>query len=282
MQWKAEGQNPRKANEAVNLVLEFSGEGNLGLISAPDISWPADLEVFDPDIQDRIRTTVEGQRGKRTFTYLIIPRAEGEFELGLPDLSYFDHALDRHQRLSVPPSTLVVEGNAQEDSPAFGFNSKSDVTILTRDVRFIRTETELRPLTSRFFGGPLHMLFGSCLPWACCWPSRPTDGKEQGERNPKQARTKAATAQLKRTLSEAKKGEGLDDLGRAVHEYLQAELDLQQSSAGRDAYALSLEQRGMSPLREEWLSIVDAVDRGTFCSRVRQSPAIWRTGSTRR
>ena len=128
---------------------------------------------------------MEGQRGKvRTFTYLIIPRAEGEFELGLPDLSYFDHALDRHQRLSVPPSTLVVEGNAQEDSPAFGFNSKSDVTILTRDVRFIRTETELRPLTSRFFGGPLHMLLWVLPPWACCWPSRPTDGRNRANAIP--------------------------------------------------------------------------------------------------
>ena len=265
MRWKAEGQNPRKANEAVNLVLEFSGEGNLGLISAPDIAWPADLEVFDPDIQDRIRTTVEGQQGKRTFTYLVIPRAEGEFELGLPDLSYFDYALDRHQRLSVTASMLVVDGNAQEDSPAFGFNSKSDVTILTRDVRFIRTETELRPLTSRFFGGPLHMLLWVLPPLGLLVAFLAHRRREQGERNPRQARTKAATAQLRRTISEAKKGEvSLDDLGRAVHEFLQAELDLAQSSAGRDAYARALEHNGLAPLREEWLSIVDAVDRGRF------------------
>lgn len=265
MQWKAEGQNPRKANEAVNLVLEFSGEGNLGLIGAPDIAWPADLEVFDPDIQDRIRTTVDGQRGKRSFTYLVIPRAEGEFELDLPDLSYFDFALDRHERLSVPPATLVVEGNAQEDSPAFGFNSKSDVTILTRDVRFIRTETELRPITSRFFGGPLHMLLWAIPPLGLLAAFLAHRRREQGERDPRQASRKAATSQLKRALAGAKKGEvDLNALGKAVHDFLQAELELPQSAAGQEAYAQALEQAGLLPLREEWLSIVDAVDRGRF------------------
>lgn len=265
LKWRAEGTNPRKANEAVNVVVEFSGEGNLGLLGAPDIQWPADLEVFDPDIQDRIRTTVDGQRGKRTFTYLVIPRAEGEYEVALPAMSYFDHALDRHRTLSAASISLQVEGNAQEDSPSFGFNSKSDVTILTRDVRFIRTETELRPLTQRFFGGPLHLLLWAFPPLTLAAFACGRRRHQQGERDPRKARQKAASAALKRALAGAHKGEvDVDELGRSVHGFLQAELGLSQSSAGRDAYAAALAQQGMSNVRNAWLDIVDAVNRGRF------------------
>jgi hypothetical protein len=141
------------SNEAIHLTLEFSGRGNLGLIGTPDIVWPADLEVFDPEIKDRIRTTVSGQSGKRTLTYLVIPRAKGTYEVALPNLSYFDWEKARHERVSAPPIQLEVEGSAEE-GPSFGFNSKSDVTILTRDVRFIRTETELRPRTALLWKSP--------------------------------------------------------------------------------------------------------------------------------
>ena len=118
LRWTAEGQNPRKANKAVNLKLEFNGEGNLALLGAPDIAWPADLEVFDPDIQDRIRTTVEGQRGKRTFTFLVIPRAEGVFEIELPRLAYFDFAQDRFQTSLHPVSNWSWKAMRKKTVPA--------------------------------------------------------------------------------------------------------------------------------------------------------------------
>ncbi len=265
VKWNAAGTNPRKANEAINVTLEFSGDGNLGLLGAPDIQWPADLEVFDPDIQDRIRTSVDGQRGKRTFTYLVIPRAEGQYELALPTMSYFDFALDRHRALSVPSISLQVDGNAQESSPSFGFNSKSDVTILTRDVRFIRTETELRPLSQRFFGGPLHLLLWGLPPIglaAFAWARR---RRLRGERDPLLAKKKAARAALKQALSGARKGSvALDELGRGVHGFLQAELDLPQSESSREAYAGAMDNLGLTDARDAWLSIVDAVDRGRF------------------
>ena len=265
LRWTAEGQNPRKANEAVNLKLEFNGEGNLALLGAPDIAWPADLEVFDPDIQDRIRTTVEGQRGKRTFTFLVIPRAEGVFEIELPRLAYFDFAQDRFRTLSAPSVELVVEGNAQEDSPSFGFNSKSDVTILTRDVRFIRTETELCPTSGLFFGGPLHLLLWFLPPFGFLGLVALRRQRIRGERDPLQARRKAARQALQKTVRTAQRGAcGLDELGPAVHAFLQAELDLAQSESDRAAYEERLTPRVSPEDLQTWLDIVDALDRGRF------------------
>ena len=265
VKWYSEGKPPLKANEAVNLTLEFSGRGNLGLIGQPEIDWPADLEVFDPDIKDRIRTTVEGQSGKRTLTYLVIPRTEGSFDIALPEMAYFDYAKKRYERLSVPPVTLDIASGADEEGPAFGFNSKSDVTILTRDVRFIRTETELRPRSQPFFGGPIHMGMWGLPPVALValgmWRRR----RRKEEADPLSTRRKQSRKRLKGILAAAANDEvGLDELGGAVHTFLQASLNIPRSEASRTRYESALIHTGGAALTRTWLDIIDVVDRGRF------------------
>ncbi len=265
MKWFSEGTLPLKSNDAVNLTLEFSGKGNLGLIGAPDIDWPADLEVFDPEIKDKIRTTVSGQSGKRTFTYLVIPRAEGAFEIGLPGMAYFDFSKRRFERISAPVISLDIESGSEDDVPAFGFNSKSDVTILTRDVRFIRTETALRPKTQPFFGGPIHMGLWGIPPLALAGLALFRRRKRKEESDPASGHKKQAKKKLKTTLVRAEKGQSsLDDVGGAVHAYLQAQLEIPRSEANRSEYESVLKNICLPEITLDWLDIVDTLDRGRF------------------
>ena len=265
MRWTMDQKGTPKVNEAVNLALEFSGRGNLGLIQTPDLDWPADLEVFDPDIQDRIRTTVDGQRGKRTLTWLVIPRSEGQFEVALPELSYFDYDKDRFIRLSAPAIALDVEGGEAGSGPSFGFNSKSDVTILTRDVRFIHTETALRPRERPFFGGPIHMALWGLPPFALLGLFALKRRRDEASKDPRIGRRKEAQRALKAALGDAQAGKlDLDALGQALHGFLQSQLDIPRSDAGRERYAQALESEfGMDTARL-WLDLVDVLDRGRF------------------
>lgn len=262
--WKADNQAEPKANEAIKLTLEFKGNGNLGLIGAPEIQWPKDLEVFDPEIQDRIITDLQGQRGRRTLTYLVIPRAEGAYDIALPPLSYYDYALDRFVTINAPSIALEVSGSAQSEGPAFGFNSKTDVTILTRDMRFIRTETELKPRSHPFFGGPLHMALLGLPPIGLLigWALRRRKDKEG--QNPTLLRKRQSKAALKKALNQAKKGgSSFDELGQAAHEFLQGQLNISRSDAGMEAYRTALSGQDMA-LQGEWLSLIQTLDQGRF------------------
>ena len=262
--WKADDKAEAKANEAINITLEFRGNGNLGLIGAPEINWPKDLEVFDPEIQDRITTDLDGQRGRRTLTYLVIPRAEGSYELSLPELSYYDHGLDRFVTLSPPPIALNVMGNEQDEGPAFGFNSKTDVTILTRDMRFIRTETDLKPRSHPFFGGPLHMALLGFPPLGLLmgWALRRRKIREG--RNPTLLRRRQSRAGLKQALMQAKKGaSSFDELGQAAHEFLQGQLGISRSDAGMEKYREALSGHD-GQTQNEWLSLIQTLDQGRF------------------
>ena len=265
IRWFSEGGNAQKVNEAVNLTMEVNGSGNLGLIGEPEIEWPSDLETFDPEIKDRIRTDVNGQKGKRSFTYLVIPRSEGQFEVTLPPLSYFDFEKDRYVRLSVPAVSLNIESGESADGPAFGFNSKSDVTILTRDVRFIRTETELRPQTGSFFGGWTHRFFWGLPPLAFLLLVGLKRKRDQSDLDPLNAQKKMASRKMKGALSQARSGDlDLDALGEAVHSFLQAKLGLSRSESDRTRYSEILKNRGDEKLEGMWMDIIDVLDRGRY------------------
>lgn len=79
-----------KTGEAVSLKVKISGTGNLKLVTAPEIDFPKDFDVYDPEIKENIKPGKDGMTGEKTFEYTIIPRNVGNYEIPLVIFSYFD------------------------------------------------------------------------------------------------------------------------------------------------------------------------------------------------
>jgi len=141
------------ANEAVNLTVMYSGNGNIELLSEPKINFPADFEVYDPKVRKNISNNGSGSSGKKTFEYVIIPRFGGDFELEPVKLSYFDPSSGKYKTLESEPITLhVAKGANSADAAVYNPTSKEDVQILGKDIRFIKTENpDLARSESSFF-----------------------------------------------------------------------------------------------------------------------------------
>jgi hypothetical protein len=141
------------ANEAVNLTVMYSGNGNIELLSEPKINFPADFEVYDPKVRKNISNNGSGSSGKKTFEYVIIPRFGGDFELEPVKLSYFDPSSGKYKTLESEPITLhVAKGANGTDAAVYNPSSKEDVQILGKDIRFIKTENpDLARSESSFF-----------------------------------------------------------------------------------------------------------------------------------
>lgn len=143
-------------NEAVNLSVAIEGKGNLELIAAPEIGFPADFETYDPKTRQNIAVTGAGTSGKKIFEYVVIPRYAGEFELKPITLSYFDPATATYKRLSSEPIVLHVEkgtGEGSMNEVSYLAHKKEDVQIIGKDIRFIKTDDpKLQPVEERFFG----------------------------------------------------------------------------------------------------------------------------------
>jgi hypothetical protein len=129
-----------KANETMNYDLKISGKGNLALINAPNINPPADFEKYDPKVTDNINVDPAGTSGSREYTYLLIPRHQGDFTFSPPGFSYFNPVSGRYVTLPAKSYNIKVnKGDAVTNSAVF--NSQQDIKVLAKDIRYIKTSS---------------------------------------------------------------------------------------------------------------------------------------------
>ena len=141
-----------QANEAINLKIDISGTGNLPLTEAPDIEFPSDFEVYDPEINDRINVSASGVSGRRRFQYLIIPRYPGNYKIEKISFSFFNTATGRYETKSAGPFEFAIEGD-EGTVPTTEQRRKNRVTPAANDIRYIFTDpSDLQSKNKIFFG----------------------------------------------------------------------------------------------------------------------------------
>jgi hypothetical protein len=146
-----------KANEAINLKITISGQGNIKLIEPLKLNLPESFESYDPKISENIKI-IGGVSGSITYNYLIIPREKGDFTLNNLSFNYFD--ADKKQYVSIPSPEIklnVLEGDAgsaQIISP-----EKQGVKESDNDIRYIKTgDLDLQKNKEEFFSSTTHYL----------------------------------------------------------------------------------------------------------------------------
>ncbi len=128
-----------KTNDPVTLRVKISGRGNLKLLTAPNITFPPDLEKYDPKISDNISNEGNQISGSRTFEYLLIPRHAGEQRIASFPFVYFDPERKSYVTNNSPEFVLTVEkGNDLALGTVTGV-SREDVKLLGEDIRFIKS-----------------------------------------------------------------------------------------------------------------------------------------------
>jgi len=120
-------------NDGITLKVSVTGTGNLNLIEKPAINFPSDFEVYDPKIIDNF-SNKGSTSGTRTFEYLIIPRAAGEFAIEPIQFAYFNPARKDYTVLSSEKFNLKVNKGAGGSTES---NAQNDVKLLGNDIRYL-------------------------------------------------------------------------------------------------------------------------------------------------
>jgi len=76
--------------DAALLSIEVKGTGNLPVINAPSVSWPANMESYDVSSKENINKAMAPLSGSKTFTYSFICTQPGNYILSPVTMSYFD------------------------------------------------------------------------------------------------------------------------------------------------------------------------------------------------
>ncbi|HUP19569.1 MAG TPA: BatD family protein, partial [Gemmatimonadota bacterium] len=102
----------------VRLELTVDGTGNPSSVPPPTLpDWP-DVAVRAPAVEAATDLRGRSVEGRKTFRWLLVPRAEGALDLGLARLAYFDPAAGTFSVDSLRLGEIRVEPGARDDDPA--------------------------------------------------------------------------------------------------------------------------------------------------------------------
>jgi hypothetical protein len=149
-----------RANDGGTYTLILSGKGNLKLLEAPPVLFPADLEGYDAKVTDQSAISMQGITGRRVFDFPFIPRHAGTFVIPATRFSYFNPSTSRYVTLQSPAFTLQVsKGEGGAANPLVTSSpSVSSGAPMTQDIAYIKEQTVLKPVRGKFFGGLWYFL----------------------------------------------------------------------------------------------------------------------------
>lgn len=130
-----------QVDEGVTLTVDIEGQGNIKMLPKPEIAFPADIQCFDPEITDAVRRSGNRISGRKSFRYVLIPRAPGMQVIPAWSYVYFDPERGQYGRAEVPELRLAVEkrtgGPGLQSSVPVA--SKQGVESIATDIAFAKT-----------------------------------------------------------------------------------------------------------------------------------------------
>lgn len=259
------------ANDAANLKVKISGKGNLKLLEDPTVDFPPQIESYDPKVSENIAINEGGTSGSKSFEYLLIPRTEGNYEIPPVMFTYFDLGKKSYVTLSSGNLNLKVgkgSGSAAKVVDG-GTINKTDVAVLGKDIRYIKTTTEFTDSGNVFFSSPLFyllMLLPFLMMAGAFYYAQKMDAFNS---NTSLVKSKGATKLAKKRLALAKKfmqenknNEFFDETYKALNGYLSDKLSIPMADLTKENTVTRLVARKVS--NETVNKLVSTLDNCEF------------------
>jgi len=133
-------QTELEVGEALQLSVTVEGSGNIALVEAPQPDFPGIFEIYDPEVQVSKTTMGNVIGGRKTFTWLLIPRTNGRFDMPPIEFAFFDPSITEYVVRSSNLDPIIVTGTVSPSmataSTASGF-PVDDIAVLKRNPLWI-------------------------------------------------------------------------------------------------------------------------------------------------
>ncbi len=269
-------KNSLNASESLQAIVEVSGKGNLKLFQLPKPELPSALEVYEPEFDESVRTTISGMQGKITNNYTIVPAYRGKYPIPSISFSYFNPKTGTYNTLESDEITVnVLEGPTNASSTSDnGISGNQKIAVQTgKQFHFIKVTPNLTKIGANYFFGSTRffaLLLGPLLliPLFVLYRKQRRINADDVEGN----RLKKANRLAKKYLSTAKKELNNEAnfyvaLEKGLHNYLKAKLKIKTSEFSKEKITTLLQERTIS---EE--TIAQFISLLKNCEMARYSP----------
>lgn len=263
-----------KANEPLNYKVKISGTGNLKLLKPLSPEFPADFEKYDPKTVDTIAEKESGVSGSRVYTYLLIPRHEGNFNIEPIKFSYFDPSTGKYVTLPTKGFAIKVnKGLFESNVTAYSGADKQDVKMLNKDIRYIKTDgDDIIKKGEGFYGSGLYysllafgpLLFLGALAYGK-WDEKNNSDivKVKSRKAGKIAAKHLASAQAQLSANNSKAF--YENVFRGLYGYLSDKLNIAAADLNRERITTELKIRALDEgLINELLDTLDLCDMARY------------------
>jgi hypothetical protein len=266
-----------KADESVTVKVSITGTGNIKMVKNPEIVFPNDFELFDPNVNVSAKVSAGGVSGSKTIEYLAIPRYAGDFTIPSAEFSYFDVKSGTYKTLRTDEFTLHVDkgagGTGSSPQVFSSGTNKEDLKFLGQDIRYVKTDGFSFSQQGDFFFGKLsYWLFYivSTILFIVFFFIYRKQAKENA--NIALVRTKkankVATKRLKNAgkyLKENKSEAFYDEVLKALWGYLSDKLNIPVSQLTKDNVESELSRFGVgADLIKDFRTILDSCEFARF------------------
>jgi len=249
----AANKNVLKANDAAQITVQVSGSGNLKLFEIPKIITPSELEVYTPEHNENVATSLSGLRGSVSDTYTVVPQFKGKYKIPEVSFSYFNPSEEKYISINIDP--IIVEVTEGKELPAANADTssviKQPVVINDNNFRFIAIRTEFQPKQKKEFINSKQFWLLLLLPFLAI-----PIGIFIGQKRAKRAgdifgnKIRKADKLARKYLSEAKKQLGNHEafyvaLEKALHNFLKAKLHVETSDISKEKISEILQQKNV-------------------------------------
>lgn len=230
------------ASESLQARIEVSGRGNLKLFTLPEPALPSSLEVYEPEYDEGVRTTLSGMQGKVANNYTIVPAFRGKYPIPGISFSYFNPKTEKYNTINSKEILINVTGGPSNGntSTASENGNKQAVEAIGDQFSFIKLSPNLSAIgTNYFFGSTCFYLWWLLplllIPLAILFRKKRDAIAGDVEGN----KIKRASRLARKYLSAAKKTLGNKEsfyvaLEKGLHNYLKAKLKIETSEFSKD------------------------------------------------
>lgn len=247
------------AAESLQAIVKVSGSGNLKLFQLPAPNLPSSLEVYEPEFEENVSTSLSGMQGSVSNNYTVIPSFKGKYPIPSISFTYFNPKTEKYNTINSNEILInVVEGPSSGSTVANTANTNKQSVVSTGDqFQFIKLNTSLVPLSNTYFFGSKSYWLWLLLPLLLI-PMAILFGKKREAiaSDVVGNKIKKANRLARKYLSAAKKTLGNKEsfyvaLEKALHNYLKAKLKIETSEFSKDKIIELLSQKTVDATTSE-------------------------------
>lgn len=236
------------ASESLQAKVEVRGKGNLKLFELPKLAIPSALEVYEPEHNENVRSSLSGNEGSVSDSYTIVPSYRGKYPIPSVSFSYFDPSTEKYNTLNSEEILInviqgPVSGSGNNNIASESASHRQTVQTIGNQFHFIKLDPGLTAAGTDYFFGSTRFYLWLLLPLLLI-PIAILFGKKREAiaSDVVGNKVKKANKLARKYLSAAKKTLGDKEafyiaLEKALHNYLKAKLKIETSEFSKDKIA---------------------------------------------